>query len=215
MNRLMYIALFVLGTTLLAQSQKLVKKNLDVRDKKVEMKFSFADTIFIQTWDKKAIDLQVSVNIDDNRYNDDYDLKTDNDGPIVKLLEEIDFKAIQKKKGENKNYKSHIVYRLKIPANLEFDLNTISGKVEMKGPLGKISVSTVSGFIDYTIPSQQKVKIDLSTVTGNIYSDVKFDEKPVKDISWIGTNRKLTINGGNVPIELKTVSGDIYLRKGR
>lgn len=31
-------------------------------------------------------------------------------------------------------------------------------------------------------------------------------------ISWIGTNHALSLNGGDVDVELKTVSGDIYLR---
>jgi len=55
----------------------------------------------------------------------------------------------------------------------------------------------------------------LSTVTGDVYSDVKFDKSASKEISWVGTKRDLTLNGGTLPVKLETVSGDIYLRKSK
>lgn len=215
MKRLLMLLPFLLGLTIYAYSQKLIQKSLDYQGKKVEMKFSFADTIVIDAWDKNTIELQVSVNIDDNRYNDYYELKISNDDNVFQIVEEIDFKAIRKEKGKDCNFDNDIVYKLKVPANLEFDLKTISGQVEMKGTLGKMDVNSISGFIDYSVPQVCKAQIDLSTVTGNVYSNLKFDEKPMKEIAWVGTKRKLTLNGGSQDIALKTVSGDIYLRKGR
>ena len=215
MKRLMFILPFLLGATIVAHSQRIVKKSVEVQGKKVEMKFSFADSISIETWDKNTIDLQVSVNIDDNRYNDHYDLKVKEEGNSLQLTEDVDFKSIPKEKSENNHgVNSYIRYKLKVPAKLDFDLNTISGNIVLKGTLGTISINSISGFVDYTIPLKQKASIDLSTISGNVYSDLKFDEKPGKDISWVGTKQKLTLNGGNTPITLKTISGDIFLRKG-
>jgi len=215
MKRLIVLLPFLLGVTFYAQSQKLVQKNLDVQGRKVEMKFKFADTIAIEAWDKNTLELQVSVNIDGNRYNDYYELKVNNQGSSLVLEEVVNFEAIQKKRGDNHNYQNEIIYKLKVPSNLEFSLNTISGQVEMKGTLGKMTVNSISGFIDYAVPQRCKAQIDLSTVTGNVYSNLKFDEKPGKEISWVGTRRKLSLNGGTQDIALKTVSGDIYLRKGQ
>jgi hypothetical protein len=215
MKRLLLLLPFLLGLTLYAQSQKLVQKSLDVQGKKVEMKFSFADSIAIEAWNKNTVELQVSVNIDENRYNDYYELKVKDLVNTLVLEEVIDFKTIQKKRGDQNNLQNEIIYKLKVPSNLEFSLNTISGQVEMKGTLGKMEVKSISGFIDYSVPQACKARIDLSTISGNVYSNLNFDEKPNKGFQVVGTNQKLTLNGGTQEIALKTISGDIFLRKSR
>ena len=215
MKRFIMLLPFLLGLTLYAQSQKLVQKSLDVQGKKVEMKFSFADTVAIEAWNKNTVELQVSVNIDENRYNEYYELKVKDLGNTLVLEEVIDFKTIQKKRGDQNNLQNEIIYKLKVPSNLEFSLNTISGQVEMKGTLGKMEVKSISGFIDYSVPQACKARIDLSTISGNVYSNLNFDEKPNKGFQVVGTNQKLTLNGGTQEIALKTISGDIFLRKSR
>jgi predicted membrane protein len=215
MKQLIVLLPFLLGLNYYAYSQKLIQKTLDVQGKKVEMKFSFADTIAIEAWTKNTIELEVSVNIDSNRYNDYYEMKVKDQTTNLVLEEVINFEAIQKKRGDQHNLHNSIIYKLKVPANLEFKLNTIAGQVELKGSLGKMSVNSVSGFIDYAVPQNCKAKIDLSTVTGNVYSNLKFDDKPNSETMQFATNRKLVLNGGTQDIALKTVSGDIYLRKGK
>lgn len=214
MKRLIILLSFLMGLTFYAHAQKQVQKSLNVQGKKVEMNFNFADTISIEAWDKNTIELQVTVNIDENRYNEYYDLKVKEESNLCQLTEDVNFKEIQKKKGDKCNFNTDIIYKLKVPSKLEFNLNTISGMIVLKGSLGKMTVNSISGFIDYAVPPTHQVRIDLSTISGNVYSDLKFDEKAAKDISWVGTKRNLTLNGGNVAVALKTISGDIFLRKG-
>lgn len=215
MKRFILIIALIMGTVSLSWSQKVITKKLDVQGKTAELKFDFADTIHIEAWNKNTIELEVSVNIDDNKYNDYYALNVDEHSGEVKLIEKVDFDGIKKAKGTKNlnNFDSEINYKLKVPANLEFSLKTISGKIELIGSQGKMSVNSISGFIDYAIPVATKAHINLSTISGDVYSDVKFDNKPSKEISWVGTKRELSLNGGNLPVELKTVSGNIYLRK--
>lgn len=215
MKRLLLVLPFLLGLTCYAQTERIIQKTVNAQGKKVETKFSFADSIVVEAWDKNTIELKVEVNIDNNRYNNYYELKVKEEGTFCQLIEDVNFKEIQKLKGNNCNMENHIVYHLKVPARQEFDLNTISGKVDLKGPLGKMSVNSISGFIDYAVPQTHKARIDLSTVTGNVYSDLKFEDKPAKEIAWVGSKRKLVLNGGDVAVALKTVSGDIFLRKSR
>ncbi|HLN72503.1 MAG: DUF4097 family beta strand repeat-containing protein [Methylococcaceae bacterium] len=215
MKQLLLLLPFMLGVTLAAHSQKLIQKSLDVQGKKVEMKFNFADSILIEAWDKNTIDLKVSADIDKNKYNEYYTLKESNEGSILHLDEDVDFKTLENKLGKHMNIDMHIIYRIKVPASLEFDLKTISGQVVVKGARGKMDINCISGFIDYSIPSGLKAKIDLSTISGNVYSDVKFEGNSDKDMSPVGTKSHLTLNGGDMPIALKTISGDIYLRKAR
>lgn len=215
MKQLLLILPFLLGVTLAAHSQKMIQKNLDAQGKKVVMKFDFADSIIIQAWDKNTIDLKVSADIDSNKYNEYYTLKESNEGGTLHLDEDVDFKTLEKKLGKHMNIDMHIIYRIKVPANQEFALKTISGQVIVKGAQGKMDINSISGFIDYSIPPSLKAKIDLSTISGNVYSDMKFEDKSKKEMTPVGTKRNLTINGGDMPVALKTISGDIYLRKAR
>ena len=214
MKKLAILLTFVVGLTTVARSQKMIQKELETKGKTVEMKFDFADTIFIDAWNKSTLVLEVSVNIDENQFNDHYTLNVSEKPGTVKLEEVVDFKAIQKKKAkDNCNINSHIIYTLKVPADLAFNLKTISGQVEIKGTTGKMDVNSISGFIDYAAPSACKAKIKISTITGNVYSNLKFDEQKDKEMKWVGSDYNLVLNGGGPEIALKTISGDIFLRK--
>lgn len=215
MKKLILLVALILGTVSLAWPQKVITKTLDVQGKKAELKFDFADTIHIEAWNKNSIELEVSVNIDNNRFNDYYSLDVNEGHRNVGLIEKVDFEGIKKVKGtkNNCNFESEINYKLKVPANLEFSLKTISGKIELIGAQGQMSLNSISGFIDYSIPAATKVRINLSTISGDVYSNVKFDKSSKDEMSWVGTKRDLSLNGGNTPVELKTISGDIYLRK--
>ena len=217
MKKYIFTAILIVATVGVSFSQKVITKNLEVSGKKVGLKFDFADSIRIEAWNKNTVELEVSVNIDNNRFNEYYKLNENSFSGDIDLVEKIDFEAIKKIKGtgNNCNFDTKINYKLKVPANLEFNLKTISGKIELVGSVGKMSINSISGFIDYTIPTSLKARINLSTVTGDVYSDVKFDNRPSKEMSWVGTKRDLTLNSGTLPIKLETVSGNIYLRKSK
>ena len=215
MKRFILLMAFLPAMTFFSFSQRIVQKTFDVQGKKVVLKIDFADSIVVEAWDKSTLEIQVSVNICNNGYNDDYKLNVKESSNNLELIEKVDFKDVQSKSKDNDKLKSVINYKLKVPANLEFELKTISGNVELKGTLGKMAINSISGFIDYTAPKSHSAHIDLSTVTGNVYSDLKFEDKSPEKMSWVGTKRNLTLNGGKVAVNLKTVSGDIFIRKGK
>jgi DUF4097 and DUF4098 domain-containing protein YvlB len=204
-----------MGTVTVSWSQKVITKTLDVKGKKAEMKFDFADNIHIEAWEKNTVELEVTYSIESNKYNEYYSLNVNEQSGNVSLVEKVDFDGIKKIKGTKNlnNFNTEINYKLKVPANLEFSLKTISGKIELIGAKGKMSVNSISGYIDYSIPSTHKAHIDLSTISGEVYSDVKFDKNKSEEMSWVGTKRELRLNGGTLPVELTTISGDIFLRK--
>ena len=217
MRKSILTAILIVGAVVASSAQKVITKKVEVQNKKVEMKFDFAENIRIEALTKNTIELEVTVNIDDNRYNDYYSLNVNENSGSVDLIEKVDFEGIKKMKGTKNlnNFNSEINYKLKVPANLEFNLKTISGQIELLGSVGKMSVNSISGFIDYTVPASLKARINLSTISGNVYSNVKFDKDASKEISWVETKRELSLNGGNLPVELKTISGNIYLRKSK
>jgi hypothetical protein len=211
MKQNLLITIALLGITIGVSGQKVVNKTITPKSDKVTMKLDFATRISVEAWSQNTIELSVSANIDDNKYNDFYSLTADG----AAITEKIDWDGIKAKEGKKnfQNFETEIVYTLKVPQGLNFSLNTISGEIELKGCEGEMEVKSVSGFIDYTVPTTHKMKMNLSTVTGDIYSNVKFDSSHKKEMNWVGSNKKLSLNGGTLPVELATVSGDIYLRK--
>lgn len=108
-----------------------------------------------------------------------------------------------------------------------FTVNSISGSVEVI--FDKInqseptSLASMSGLIDVTIPRNEKANIEISTINGNVYNnlELKSAAKPVeKDQPVYGMDalrmqggNSYTLNGGGQKVYLKSISGNIYLRK--
>ena len=98
--------------------------------------------------------------------------------------------------------------------------NTVSGNVQVRfAPLrqGPSSISTVSGDVDISLPTSTKATLKMRTISGEAYTDF--------DLSLAnGQNNMMhvggqvvdgSINGGGNTMALKTVSGDIYVRKAK
>lgn len=76
------------------------------------------------------------------------------------------------------------------------------------------SLSSTSGDIDVTFPASTKGTFHMATVSGGVYTAFDFDfgeEGTTRRVS--GHNATGKLNGGGVKVSLKTVSGDIYIRK--
>lgn len=113
--------------------------------------------------------------------------------------------------------------------NGDIDLNNITGPVIASSTSGDVdivfsdvsastptSISLVSGYIDVAMPTSTKADLYLSSTSGEIYTNFDLTIKgDKKDMMRLGGGRKIesTLNGGGVEIQLKSVSGDIYLRK--
>jgi lia operon protein LiaG len=97
-------------------------------------------------------------------------------------------------------------------------LSTISGDISISfSEISKdkpISIASVSGEIDITVPAKTPMDLEMGTVSGNMYSDFDFqaNDKQMRRIGGSSINTQL--NGGGVNLKLTTVSGNIYLRKG-
>ena len=101
--------------------------------------------------------------------------------------------------------------------------NSTSGDVEIAmdalSQMGPTSISLVSGFIDIAMPASAEANLQLSSISGEIYTDLDVELKGVQDGPLrrlgVGVGRKVqgTLNGGGVEVNLKTISGDIYLRR--
>ncbi len=100
-----------------------------------------------------------------------------------------------------------------IASSTSGDVDIVFSNVSTSNPT---SISLVSGYIDVTMPASTKANLHLSSVSGEIYTNMDIALKGNKeDMMRLGGGRKIegALNGGGVEMQLKSVSGDIYLRK--
>ncbi len=96
-------------------------------------------------------------------------------------------------------------------------ISTISGSVNVTfTDISKdksISIASVSGEVDVTLPTKAGFNLEMGTVSGNMYSDFDFPATN-NDMRRVGGgNIKAQLNGGGVDVKLQSISGNIYLRK--
>ena len=97
-------------------------------------------------------------------------------------------------------------------------LNTVNGKIEVDvislNQDRPSSITTVNGKIDLILPVTEKATFDLSTIHGDIYTNLDLAEKgDHENMDHISGNIHTTLNGGGVSVTMSTVNGEICLRK--
>ncbi len=94
----------------------------------------------------------------------------------------------------------------------DIEANAISGKVKYEGDLasnGFYHLQTLSGRVEFIVPSNSAFDLDATTFSGSINSD--FDITVRGKIGKKSLNG--SVNGGGAEVELKTFSGNVYLKK--
>src|SRR4030095_7499276 len=108
---------------------------------------------------------------------------------------------------------TYIIWEVFIPENARFSVDAINANITIVGKTDEIKASTISGFIDLSLASDRKVDLRLSTVTGTVYSNVISSADAGSSKKKHNADVSAELNGGGKLVSLKTVSGDIYLRK--
>jgi hypothetical protein len=95
---------------------------------------------------------------------------------------------------------------------LNGEVNVDFNNVNQKSP---ITIATTNGEMDITLPAATPANIKLGSINGEIYTNFELNT-PAKDgLKAIATkNVEGSINNGGVTISIKSVNGNIYLRKG-
>ena len=191
-----------------AIAQKIIEKHINFSQKEtVKLDIQITDSIHIQTWNKNEVYARASVSINEDKDNDVYLTKFDDSGKKVVISAKFDSDYFD----ESQNYvESNIFWDVYIPEKAGFSVETINGDITIAGKTSEIDVSTISGYIDITVSSDRNADLSMETITGTIYSNQEFDATEDKHSHASDISSKL--NGGSVPVKLKTVSGDIYFR---
>jgi lia operon protein LiaG len=98
--------------------------------------------------------------------------------------------------------------------------NTVSGDIQVRfAPMrqGPSAISTVSGDVDVSMPTNTKATLKLRSISGEVYTDFDMNlNNNQNNMQHIGGQVvDGSINGGGNTVALKTVSGDIFVRKAK
>ena len=193
-----------------AEAQKIIEKHIDYSGKEaVELKIQIADSINLKTWKKNEVYIKASVNINENKDNEAYVTSINETGKTLVVDARIREKDL--KKENNCCNKTDIYWEIMIPENSVFKVESIDANVSIAGKTGEMKVKTISGSIDLSASGKREADVDLSTISGRIFSDLELN--PEKSKSSIPVRIHGKMNNGGVQVKLETISGDIYLRK--
>lgn len=211
MKRLIIISLVWLSFTV-ASAQIITEKTINFAGKEaINLKIQIADSINIVTWTKNEVYIKASVSINDNKDNEAYETSFSDKDNFVTVTGS--FKENYFKGKDNCCNESDIYWQVYIPENSKILVETINADITIKGQTGEMKVKSISGYIDLAVPSSKKADLKLSTISGRMYSDHKLSHEKVHSSIPYKIEEKL--NNGGTPIQLETISGDIYFRKSR
>ena len=239
---LLFIGLILTFSNLTAQ-KKIIKNTKASGINEVYVHVKFADKIEKKNWNKNEISIQAIVNINENKGNEHFSLKEDKVGSTYTITSDYGklFKKHKKEitithnsKGFNRSnnyankHKINIDYVIYVPKNMKLKVKSISGNIDALAYKGQLTLDLISG--DITIKKQAQIMnlktisgdIDVvvsdaefkaETLTGTVYSDLNIDFDKKRKISHGSQKIYGTVKNGTASLKLKTISGDIFLRK--
>jgi hypothetical protein len=220
------IGVVTLLVTFNLNAQRVVEKQLTVTPTtNLELNLDFADTIHIVQSKDNSIRIKAIVNINNNLHNDKYELIADEGGQTLRISAKVhDMKSIripcENHKGSSYEYHDgecltmDINYEIEVPVLADIKVETISGDIIINLRTCPMTLKSISGFVDLSIPTTSNSDISISTITGGVYSNHDISkEKNSCDSNPAGTRVNFRLNSGGSRIKLNTISGDIFLRE--
>ena len=186
----------------------------------VKLDLKFADEINIKTLDKQQLYIKATVK---HNFKEklNYQLLEFNETDEVEIEEKI--KNFEERKninigGKSKEHNRNCIeididYEVYLPANVELVINSISGNIDVKSMNNSLTLETISGFVDVSIDPSKKYDLKCSTISGSIYSNLNFDSNGNIKADIVGSKLNTRLNGGGKTLRIKSISGDLYIRK--
>lgn len=235
--------LFFIGVVLSlcnVNAQKNITENYStIGINEVSMNLKFAKSVELKNSSDNKIKIEGIININDNKKNDQFSLKQDKIGTTLKIKSDYgntfdktnnvtvtsdkDCKKSKSYVNCNIVITKYIVY---VPKNIDLKIRSITGNVNTSNYNGNLELDLVSG--DITIKKHSE-KMNLKTVSGDIdvvISDAEFKAETLTGMVYsdlninfknkeknMGSNFTGIVKNGNASLKMKTVSGDVFLRK--
>jgi hypothetical protein len=193
-----------------AQGQTIVEKNISFAGKELlTLKIQIADSINIQTWSKNEVYVKASVDVNDNKDNEAYYTSFDENGNQVIIAAKFKENYFRGKK--NCCNESKIFWQVFVPENVKISAETIDANITITGKTREMKIKSISGYIDLAVPGNKEANLELSTISGTMYSNL--DLAPKAKHSGFPLKIVEKLNNGGPLVSLETISGDIFLRR--
>ena len=213
-NSILIVLLSLSLLPVVVSAQKIVEKHLDFASSGyVHMNFQISDSIRIITWKKSEVYIKSSINVNDNKNNEDYKMVFDGNGSTINVTAKLEYKS-NDSCNCCCNVHSRIFHEVYVPENADFSVETINGNIIITGNTAEIRAKSISGFIDLAITPERKADVKLRTITGTMYSNIELNStsRRIKQVGGGSVTAQLN-GGGGKPINLETISGNIFFRK--
>jgi hypothetical protein len=208
---------------------------------KVSFRFDYPELVKISTWDKNEIQVTGSVQINGGENDDAFELTSSNTGNLLTIensirnLKNLPHRITVTKNGEKLTFKSKADYQkyceanacnfnmrsegvdmdilleIKVPKQLEVNLESVYGMVEVKNYNGSLSVTATYGGVDVTVQEKTTGELIAETNYGQIYSNLnlKFSGSEFHDF-----HTQVIAKPGTGPrYSFESKYGNVYLRK--
>jgi hypothetical protein len=199
-------------------------------NKKAVLNLPFGGTITVKTGDQPTLQFRALITTEKDEYRSLHEVEVQDSKD--KLYIETGYGKNLEKRGINcfscDSTRTHnmwisndggkmnciclqVNYEITVPAGTNLSIETISGDIEIRGHTGALTVKSISGFVDMDLPATANARLDIQSVTGEIYTDhnLKLDENSTD----YDKNIAISLGKGGESIVLETVSGDIFFRK--
>jgi len=204
-----------------AGAQKIIEKHIEFAPNSyVRMNFQISDSIRIVTWKKNEVYVKSSINVNDNKNNDDYKMVFGESGSTINVSAKLELpKGACSGDSNNRcncccSCPSVIFHEVYVPENADFSVETINGNIIITGNTAEIRAKSISGFIDLAIAPQRKADVKMKTISGTMYSNIELNatSRRIKQVGGGSVSAQLN-GGGGKEIDLETISGNIFFRK--
>jgi len=208
---------------------------------KISLRFDFPELVRISTWDKNEISITGTVSINGGESDDAFELLQSTSGNSIYIENKIrnlkdlpqritvtlggekltfkskaDYKKYCDETGHDFNVKSwgvdmDIVLEVKVPRNIETNLECVYGIAEVKNFLGPLTVEATYGGVDVSVQEKTTGELVAETSFGQIYTnlELKFSGSDFNDF-----HTQVSAKPGTGPrYSFESKYGNVYLRK--
>ncbi len=208
---------------------------------KISLRFDYPELVRISTWDKSEISITGTVSINGGESDEAFELLQSSSGNSIYIENKIrnlkdlpqritvtyggekltfkskaDYKKYCDETGHNFNVKSwgvdmEIVLEVKVPKNMETNLECVYGIAEVKNFLGPLTVDATYGGVDVSVQEKTTGELVAETSFGQIYTnlELKFSGSDFKDF-----HTQVSAKPGSGPrYSFESKYGNVYLRK--
>ena len=239
------LASAILCAAITASAQTAINKTVPVtKGQTIRLKFDYPSPVKISTWDKNEISITGTVSINGGEHDDAFQLDVRNSSGTIYIKNEIknmdaiphritvhdgDTKIVFRNKSEWKKYQDEhgksnnvnmgidmeIELEIKVPRNVDTDVECVYGMVEVREFIGPLTVQATYGGVDASLTEKNIGELIAETNYGNIYSnldlDVNKDGAREEDFHIL-----VRANPGTGPrYKFESPYGNVYLRKSK